>query len=209
MKTMLRLIYFIPSWLLFLLLRIFFILLGFVFVPIALLFRQYDLKKSPYYDKDVWQFRWRVMKPWQNFEDGFHCTTYFDHGFCLTALRWTLVRNPANGLRFMPSLSCRVEPAQIRFVGSILNCPDADWNWLLVTQPDLYKTRIMQYDTKTPQWFLCWQGWYSCIYIQYFDRNLVLKRFWIGWKVFPTDVYGVTEYRKFGAGFATQWKVVK
>jgi hypothetical protein len=35
-----------------------------------------------------------------------------------------------------------------------------------------------------------------------------LRRLWIGWKIKPTDIYGVTAYRADGAGYTTQFKVV-
>jgi hypothetical protein len=188
-----RLIFFVPSWFLFFLfIRIPLIILGYITVPLALLFQAYRLEKSKYNGQFIYVFTWDWMLPWQNQENGFYYNGYFDHGFILTSLRWTLIRNPVNGLREVKYLSCLIDPKRVRFMGTF---GDSD-------QKYLPKEEVMKYDTKVPHWFLCWHGLYSCIYWQV--NIFGLRRLWIGWKIRPNDVYGVSAYRAYGAGFATQ-----
>lgn len=174
------------------------ILLGYLTVPFALLCRAHRIEKSKYNDKFIHVFTWPIMLPWQNQEDGFYNTNYFDYGFTLSSLMWTCVRNPVNGLRETPYLSCKIDPKRVKFRGTF---GDSD-------QKYLNQLAVKQYDTKVPHWFFAWQGLYSCIYWQ-FNLFGELRRLWIGWKVYPTDIYGVTPYRRYGAGFGTQMKVVK
>jgi hypothetical protein len=166
------------------------ILIGFVTVPLALLFKAYHQEESRYHKgRMIYVFDWPIMLPWNNPEDGFYYNGYFDNGFILTSLRWTLIRNPVNGLREVPILSFKIEPAQVRFVGSLDD--------------------IKLYDTKIEQWFYCWHGLYSCFYWQFDFYGL--RRFWLGWALYPQDSLGLspTSYRRFGAGFKSQFKRVK
>jgi hypothetical protein len=206
-----RLLIFIPIWTFYLLSTIPLYLLGWIMVPIAAIcgaYREYDWHDGHGTPRKQVLFTWKIMKPWSNREDGEADTTYWKAPYMwMQIIYWDCYRNPVSGLRWTPPFSCMAAPAQIRFVGSILNCPDSDWNWLLVTQPDLYKERIMQYDTKTPQWFLCWQGWRGGLYWQFMWKG-ELWRFWSGWKHYPSTVYYVPEYQKDGVGFALQLKRV-
>jgi hypothetical protein len=160
------------------------IILGLVLVPIAAACMAYHR----IYLTNVWHFNWRLMWLWDNYEDGIANDTYIKfNSMFMRIVYWSAIRNPSNNLRLVPYLSCQVNPLKVKFVGSL--------------------NKITEYDSKTPQWFICWQGLYSCWYYQ-FMLGGKLRRIWIGWKIYPTDIYGVTEYRKRGAGFATQFKVV-
>jgi hypothetical protein len=201
-----RLVYAIPSWILFMLcIRLPLIILGFVTVPLALLFKAYKLEVSKYNGRMIYVFTWPLMLPWNNPEDGFYYNGYFDNGFILTSLRWTLIRNPVNGLREVPYLSCLINPELVRFHGSIVSFDDfcGDYNMDL----ESFKEDVKKYDTKIPQWFFASCGFYSNFYWQ-FNLFGKLFRFWVGFKIYPQDIYGVTSYRKYGAGFGSQFKAV-
>lgn len=188
-----RLVYAIPSWILFLVLRTICILLGWVLVPIAALCKAYKSEYDPAKDLKkenpiVYHFTWSLMFIWDNFEDGIANDMYYkSDSLFKRIIYWSCIRNPANNLRVVPHLSCKIDPIRVRYIGN---------------QSDIYK-----YDTKIPQWFFAWQGVYSNLFYQ-FKIGSSLYRFWIGWKIFPTDIYGVTSYRKDGAGFATQFKKI-
>lgn len=197
---MIRLIYFLPLWILFLLFRTFMILLGWVLVPIAVLFGAYAERVSPITGRTRLQFTWKLLWVFSNEEDGIinrEMQDYFKSDK-LQILYWTCARNPFNNIRYVPYLSCKIIPERVQFVGSFGDSED-----------NLSLEHLRQYDTHTVQWFLCWQGLYSNIFWQFYLFG-VLKRFWIGWKIMPFDVYGVpdTSHRIHGAGFATQFKSV-
>lgn len=196
---MIRLVYFLPIWILFLTFRTAGILLGWILVPIAVLFGAYAEKYSPITNRTRLQFTWPFMAWWGNPEDGIlnrEMQDYFKSDK-LQIIYWSCFRNPFNGIRYVPYLSCKIDPARVRFVGSF---GDSDDNLSL--------EHLRQYDTHTVQWFLCWQGLYSNIFWQ-FRLFGVLKRLWIGnAKIMPFDVYGVTDHRKHSAGMVTQFKSV-
>jgi len=195
---MIRLIYFIPIWIIFLLFRTLMIALGWVLIPVATLAGAYAERYSPISKRTRLQFTWPVMWVFSNEEDGVinrEMQDYFKSDK-LQIIYWSAFRNPANNLRYTPYISCKIDPSKVRFIGSLGNYED-----------NLSEFELRQYDRPTVQWFLAWQGLYSNIFIQ-FKLFGVLKRFWIGFKIMPFDVYGVNDHRKHSAGFATQLKGV-
>jgi len=166
---MIRLLWFIPSWFIFMfLIRAPLILMGLVLVPFAASQKAY----VPYEGHDgagtpriQYRWTWKWMWLWGNDEDGIADNTYHD----ITVLFWRIVywaaiRNPANNLRYAPYLSVKIVPEKVRFIGN----------------EDTY---------------LCWQGFYSSFRCKYF---------FIGWKIYPKDVNGVTSHRKISAGFTSR-----
>jgi hypothetical protein len=140
------------------------------------------------------------MWPWSNEEDGIlnrEMQDYFKSDK-LQIIYWSCFRNPANNLRYTKYLSCEIIPEKVKFYGSF-----GDYNDMLT------EAQVRLYDQPTKQWFLCWQGPYANIFIHFYFFG-VLKRFWIGWKICPFDIYGVPEYshRFHSVGFATQLKSV-
>lgn len=198
----------VPTWLMFVCLRTIMIMIGWVLVPIAVWFGEYHNRKSRYYDKEVLSFTWPWMFPWGNEEDGIGAgVQYRDMGSLdKQIIYWSCLRNPVNNLRFVRWLSCDIDPERVRFTGTFGEyLSQGMFEGVLGKPPSL---QISQYDTKVPQWFIAWCGVYSCWYWQFMLFGK-LRRLWIGWKIYPTDVMGVTSYRLYGAGFATQFKVVK
>ena len=190
-----RLIYAVPSWILFtFLINLPLIIIGWVLVPIAALCNAYESYQG--FDgvgapRVQYRFTWPFMWVWDNYEDGIANDTYvkFDSMF-MKIVYWSCLRNPVNNLRIVPYLSCKIEPKKVGFTGSYIGIG------------------IEKYDTKIPNWFFTWHGLYTSFWWQ-FNLFGKLRRLWIGWAIYPTDIYGVTKYRERGAGFKTQFKVIK
>lgn len=211
---MIRLCYAIPSWILFYILRVLLIILGWIVVPIVVAFKAYKKRPNSSVETVNYDFTWNwVNAVWGNYEDGIANDTYvkFESMF-MRILYWSCFRNPVNNLRIAPYLSCKINPRDVRFIGSFGRCTkEISWHAYhlckdLNPEGKFYRD-IMKYDTKVPQWYFAWHGFYSCFYWTFMFRGQ-LRRLWIGWKIYPTDIYGVTEYRKYGAGFATQFKAI-
>lgn len=190
--------------LLFLLFRTVIIFLGWIFIPIALLFKAYEVKKSPYNNRIGLAWSWWIMGVFQNWEDFLDNNDKGDYGIkkewplWRKIVAWNLIRNPANNLRYVPYLSCKINPSKVKFIGSLGNSDDM-----------LTEAQLRLYDKPTRQWFLCWHGLYSCFFWQFYLFGK-LRRIWVGWKIMPFDVFGLpdTSHRKVSAGFATQFKVL-
>lgn len=174
-------------------------LLGWILIPLAAACKAYKRRKSLYYDYDVMAFTWPIMWIYNNEEDGIDAgSNYWEAKTKFQQIvYWSANRNPTNNLRFVKYLTCDIVPNKVRFIGSF---GDGPWSGTKYEN-------IQKYDTKVPQWFFAWQGLYSCFYWQFMLKGK-LKRFWIGWKIYPTDIYGVTPYRKYGSGFGLQFKTV-
>lgn len=191
MGLSLRILSSVLLWFLFSCLRTVLIVMGWVLIPISLAFKAYAFRESSITGRTRLQWTWKLMWAWSNEEDGIYAGEEFpDAPFWFRILYWTAFRNPVNNLRYVPWISCSVKPDKIKYIGTF----------------DLPQIKL--YDTKVPQWFFCWQGLYSCFYWQFYIGKQ-LYRIWVGWKLYPTDIFGVTEYRKHGAGFANQFKRVR
>ena len=86
---------------------------------------------------------------------------------------WFL-RNPVTNMRFWPAVSTRPHPTKIRWIGTDHQPKDGE-----------------------PGFYICWQGLYSGIRWQGAKGGI-----WFGWKVIPSDRFGVTDYRAWGIGIA-------
>jgi hypothetical protein len=189
--------------------RIIFIITGPFFVATALLCKAYYSEFNKYKGNNgdpVYIFSWKIMAPWQNYSDGFYCTTYFDYGFFWTSMVWSCYRNPTGGLRWAPIYSVKPEPTKVQYVGSYS------------------KADVQKYKNKTEaHWWYCWQGFYSGLLVQFnvktpsvslrpvqFKVKNTLLRLWLGHKLDPRDTEGVdpTDYRVDGAAFTSRIKSV-
>jgi hypothetical protein len=177
-------------WLGFLILRTIFILLGYIMVPMAVLLDAYEMRESKIYKGRVIRaFTWKIMWPWGNEEEGIGW--YGTGSISKKILYSECFRNPANNLRYVPILSLKIVPEKVKFKGY-----------------PIYKD-IRDYDLDSKDFiYFAWHGVYSTLRIQ---RKMLGKRrrFWIGWKLYPEDIYGVTDHRSASAGFATQLKVIE
>jgi len=187
-----RLGYSIPIWILFLSLRTVLILFGWVTVPIAALLYFYGWQM----DQDgvgnarmEAHFTSRFMWLWDNQEDGIYNDTYWKApNEFIQIVYWSCLRNPANNLRYVPYLSLKIDPKRVQWIGG----------------PFIYP-KFFDQKPPRPEWFFAWQGIYSNFFWQFNFRGEIYRA-WIGWKIMPYDVNGVTDHREHSAGFATQFK---
>lgn len=197
-----RLLYAIPTWILFIILWIPLVLIGHIVIPILLwiglrLEAKSKFKIWPWvhtssaYNHLYQGFPW-LFYIWANEGDGIYPPEYERRYPQWSQFRlawtWLAVRNPVNNLRFVPGFSCKIDPKRVRFVGSLRS-----------KNPSLYDAKNIAY------WYFAWCGPYSCYRRQYYRKGRMVE-FWIGWKIWPIDQYEVSPYRKYGAGFAMQWR---
>lgn len=202
---MIRLIYFILTYILFSLLRTFFIVLGWIIIPPLAILNKYTTKEeiSKVNGRTIINWKSRLFWVFSNQEDGLDGASEFrDKPLWFRIIYWSAIRNPANNLRFVPFLSLKIDPTKIKYVAYGLK-PYDNTSFPLGQIPELYYYDRDDYTFVT----LIWQGLYSNFRIQFkmFGRNW---RFWIGWKIYIHDIYGINpdNYRYHGAGFATQLK---
>jgi len=103
-------------------------------------------------------------------------------------------RNPVNNLRYIPLLSLKINPLKVRYIGSLGSHLNPD--------------EVKKYDLDEQDfWSLTWHGIYSNIRWQgsIFGQRY---RIWLGWKIYPEDMYGIDEdsHRAASVGFATQFR---
>jgi len=198
---MIRLIYFIPTYILFLIFRTVLILLGLVLIPPMALLNKYTTKVevSKVNGRNIINWKSKLMYIWSNDEDGIYAgDEYLGYPMWFRIIYWAAVRNPANNLRFVPYISCKIDPTKVKYKVSgikTFNGPEDSMSIYDYDQDDLRFTT------------LTWQGLYSNLRIQFKMFNKIW-RFWIGWKIYPHDSLGLSpnDYRATGAGFATQFK---
>lgn len=213
------LLYSIPLWLAFtFLIYVPLIILGWILIPLAVWFEAYEetspLGQEPNdISKWKWHFTWPIMWLWDNWEDGIAAgRQYKDCGSLgKQIIYWSCQRNPVNNLRITPWLSCKINPEKVKFIGNF-TVDHSAFRFVPYSNCELDRyfaeEEVRLFDTKIPQWFFAWHGIYSNFYWQ-FKLKGKLRRFWIGWKIMPKDIYGVSTYRSRGSGFALQWKVIE
>lgn len=199
---MFRLLYFIPIWLLFFLLRSVIIALGLIVIPPLAILHKYTTKTeiSIINGRQILNWKYKLFWLWSNQEDGILAgLELIGYPKFIRIIYWSAIRNPANNLRFVKGLSVKLEPSKIRYLATTpVNILGHDYGFT-----DLYTLDTDQYRFV----YLCWQGIYSNLRIQ-FKLFGKIWRFWIGWKIYPHDSLGINpnDYRAKGAGFATQFK---
>lgn len=186
---MLRLFYFTPIWTIHTIMWVLLGILGWVLVPPAILFKQYEHQISPITGENVLQFKWWWLLPWSNWGDGiFEGLQYkkFD-STRWQIFWWTLIRNPVNNVRFFPLMGVKPDPKKIKYIGSSKCVTDSS-------------------NDDAVMWYLCWQGLRGG-----FRKHIKFKTFMLrimfGWKLRPEDTLGVVnEIRKQKVGFAYQFR---
>src|SRR5690606_21234925 len=177
---------------LFLILRVIVILLGWIVIPPMALFHKHTTRTetSIINGRPILNFKYRWMFPWNNNEDGVLAgSELIGYPDAIRIIYWTAYRNPANNLRFVPYLSVKLNPKKINFIGSKY-VKDIDGNKKIALLRD--------YDKDEYRFFsLTWQGMYYNIRFQWkmFGK---IWRFWVGWKIYPHDKLGIPnwDYRR-------------
>ncbi len=200
-----RLIYSIPAWLLYLVLVLLpLVLLGWILIPIAAAFKAYAVVPSTLSDQyPTYHWTWPIMKLWDNEDDGIVDPGYSSYTSMFARIvYWTALRNPVDNLKIVPYVCDAIDPRDVRFIGSFTSLPTTKAYEMKVAEHitgtenyDDWNAETLKYDTKVPQWWFCWNGFYTNFYWA-FNFSGHLRLFWIGWKTKPGDIYGVETYRK-------------
>lgn len=199
---MIKLPIFILIWILFLIFRTVIILLGLIIVPPLAILNEWTTKYqiSRINNRLIINWKWKLFYLWSNDEDGILAgSELLKYPNWVRIIYWTAIRNPANNLRFIKYISCQLQPGKIKYVVS--ECKKL--NGVVWDKPSIFF-----YDDDAFRFIsLTYQGLFSNLRIQ-FKMNGYIWRFWIGWKIYPHDSLGISssDYRRFGAGFATQFK---
>lgn len=203
---MIKLPLYILTWLGFLLIRSVVIALGLVVVPVATFLGLIKTQTSKVNGRLILNWSHKLLYPWGNDEDGIlagdELINYPAH---IRIFYWSAIRNPANNLRFIKLFNCIIEPHKVNFVGTKLKTL-AGYQYDHLA--DVTKLSTQMYDDDSFRFTtLTWCGMYSNLRIQ-FKMFGKIWRFWIGWKIYPHDKFGIgpKDYRYHGAGFATQFK---
>lgn len=173
---------------------LFFAVLGVPVIAVLAYGRVYRVRFAPQFGRDLMLFP-APFWPWNNFEDGVDglrggdpaqfwwrdkTRTWSDARRVFT---WSAFRNPVDSLRWLPLINPKIDPARVRFVGSMDREPqDGESGW-----------------------YFAWQGLYSCIRVERWGF-----RFWLGWKFHPDDPKGLApgDARAIRCDFACQLKRV-
>lgn len=201
---MIRLVYFIPIWLIFLAFRTLIIALGWIVIPPLALFYKFTTKQeiSAVNGRGILNWKYKIFWLWSNQEDGILAgEELLGWPNAIRIIYWSALRNPANNLRFIPFLSVKINPNKIKYKVSKLSTTEG--HVIEIASLYMYDRDYLRFTT------LIWQGFYSNLRIQ-FKMFGKIWRFWIGWKIYAHDINGIdpTNYRAKGAGFATQFKRV-
>lgn len=194
------------------------LVIGLIVIPIAAVCHAYrfewdEAKYLKGEDPVVYHFTWKFMWPWDNWEDGIANTMYWKApNIYLQIIYWSCLRNPINNLRLVPLLSCKIDPAKVKFVGSGVDSMKLDVDSFdLVSEYLAYRDEVINYDSDEHDfWYYCWQGFYSNVRV-HFSVLGRRYRYWLGWKIYPHDIFGIsqTDYRIKGAGMASQSKRIR
>ncbi|MGL4790428.1 MAG: DUF7338 family protein [Anaerotignaceae bacterium] len=198
---MIRLVYFIPIWLVFLLFRTLVIALGLIIIPpLAIMYKLTTKTEiSIINGREILNWKYKLFWLWSNQEDGILAgEELLKYPNAIRIIYWSAIRNPANNLRFIQLLSVKIEPKKINFILSKLKTFNDNYGDKFIHN---YDSDLYRFTTLT------WQGIYSNLRIQFKMFNKIW-RFWIGWKIYPHDILGIdpNDYRAKSAGFATQFK---
>ncbi len=193
---MYRLIYFIPIWLLFLLIKIPTGILGYIAIPLMWRYRRTPYRKLP-----SWTRPWANPEDWEGGPQG-HLNSLPEwwvedkgHGF-VSFYQYHAFRNPANGLRSFEWLDLDIDASKVRYVTPQIYTYYAPWS-----------IRPMKTKPQTV-WYLCWQGLqagFKFVHLWNDDRHMVVK---IGWRIKPTDKFREINpegIRATDSGFATKF----
>jgi hypothetical protein len=229
---MFRLIYFIPTYIIFLLFRTLMIAIGWIVVPPMAALHKYTTKTeiSIINGREILNWKYKFMYLFGNDEDGLIGASEFkDKSIFVRIVYWCCRRNPANNMRFIPFISVKPNPSQIKFklFGNILDfysnkieldaryqTLDEDiYRFITLTWQGIYSNLRCQFKAHVPEtsYEVLFKLWFITIPKPHTIRIKIVPkifRLWVGFKLYPEDQFGLskTDYRRYGAGFATQLK---
>lgn len=173
----------------FLVLRVFLILLGILAVPLGILLHDRKTEKFP---------KWLWL--WDNDQDGFKGTGWFkkrlgkDNWY--TWFQWSAIRNPANNMRYLSWVGILDTDVEDSMVWKT-------WDWVHPTD--------MKRSGRTFDWFIMFikvgKFWYPSLHMCYIWNKEYTKycKLRMGWKVNPYYIlYGNDDGKVIPRGFAVQ-----
>lgn len=173
--------------------------LGLIMIPLAVAFNAYEAKPSPLFDHQIIKcWTWKIMAPWQNYEDGIVAGfEYLDKPEWFRIIYWSAIRNPSNGLRWVKWMNPIPELDKVKFIASFGSNKD---NW---TYEELYNK-----EEHGTFWYLCWYKYWANIRIQFFITKNTQIRIWIGAKIYPSNMFKLPYYQKYGAATTFQLRTL-
>jgi hypothetical protein len=179
-------------------------IIGWILIPPMAVLHPYTTKTetSVINGRQILNWKYDFMWIWSNQEDGILSGEEFkNRPDWFRIIYWSALRNPSNNLRFVDILNVNIDKNKVRFKVSEVK----DFNGNVIKNPDL-----REYDRDDKRFIsFVYQGIYSNLRIHFKFRDK-LYRFWIGFKIYPHDVYGLEpwDHRKYGAGFSMQFKYI-
>lgn len=182
------------TWALELAVEIFLWVLGWLVVPYLAAIRKYEPRQSRFWpERDDYQWTAAWAQVFGNEEDGIDGlgTIDPDNNWKSRTINWSEFRriviwscwrNPTGNLRFCRPFGFLIDPARVRSVGNFRHPDELD-------------------ELTGFRWYYARHGLYSGLWLRFSKFT-----FRIGWKIYPADIHGVTDYRAKGCGFALQIK---
>lgn len=177
-------------WLLFVIIRVVVAILGAVIIPVAVLFGAYDVRTSPFYERDLTLFTWPIMAPFQNYEDGIDAGLELPNApKWLRIIVWSAFRNPTNGFRWTPIVGSKYNQSKLKYV----------------TYPKISDTYRALWDLEEgvshDQFFyLCYQGIYGNMKFQFVFFGYKVSFWWGNSKLYPSGKFIIPHYQRYGVG---------
>src|SRR5690606_34282094 len=113
---------------------------------------------------------------------------------------WSMIRNPANGLRYIKQIAPLPNPEKVKFY--LKN------GKLVVTEKDNWDYWILRgLEENALFWYYASQGYYANFRIEFKFLNRYW-RIWAGTKVYPSSSQKIQDYQKHGIGSTFQIKEV-
>lgn len=224
-KLILQLIKFALYQTIYILLWLPFCLLGYIIVPALVAYGLRQERKTgswPWFNySEAYSHYYKGLPKWASIWDNQGDSIlgppmyYPNKSLLYSAFMFNVVRNPVNGLRFTPPFNLKINPEEVRWVGSFGSYVDPKTHAFEEIANEENKSQGAKYDNKQATfWLLCWtesEPYKMNVYFQY--RSKVtgrMRKLQIGFKVYPKDLQGFKiPYRASGAGNAiVSWRNV-
>lgn len=144
------------------LIKIPFSAMGLFLVPLMALFWRYTTKTeiSVINGREILNWKHKFMFIWGNNEDGIMGAEEFKNSSNFVRIvYWSAYRNPANNLRFLPYITCKINPSKVKFKLSKVRNLEGK----VMKTPSYYDYDRDQYRFIS----FIWQGLYSNFRIQF------------------------------------------
>lgn len=187
---MLRLLYLLPIWVLFLLIRVALIIIGIPLIALALLFKAYHYRPSKFYpDRIGLHWKWKILYLWDNEEDSILAGEEFKNSPAWFRILYWTHRNPVNNWRYS-FLGCKYNQEKLKYI----TYPKCENEYLALWDFEEGKSKNVYF-------YMCWQGIYCNIKFQINVFNLFYLSLWLGsGKLYPSAKFKIPNYQLHGVG---------